>query len=122
MNVFKFQLGQFFLVIGVFALAVFLVTVQSQSPLFSMLFGGVVCAILGISLMTRNGTRRTEESARFRRVRHARQKSRERREKKRQKQQERRERASQNQQTQRQGQSQQPRERQEQQEQRERRS
>jgi cytochrome c biogenesis protein CcdA len=138
MSVFKFQLGQFFLVIGVIMLAVFMVTTQGQSPLFSLLFGGVLLAMLGISLMTRNRTPLTEESARFRRVRRARQKSRERREKKRQKQQARRESAGQRQQEQRQQQSrgqqeqrqrqsrgqqeQRERQRQEQQEQRERQS
>jgi sugar phosphate permease len=123
MSVFKFQLGQFFLVIGVFMLAVFFVTVQSQSPQFALLFGGVLGGVFGISLMTRN-RKRPEESARFRRVRRYRQKARERQEKKRQKRQERRERASQSQPAQRQMQSQPPRERQtrEQQEQRERQS
>ena len=116
MRVFKYQIGQFFLVIGVIMLAVFSVTTQGESPLFSLLFGGVLLTMGGISLMTRNRTILTEESARFRRVRRYRQKSRERREKKRQKQHERRERASQRQQEQRE------RQLQEQQEQRERQS
>jgi hypothetical protein len=86
----KFQFGQFFLVIGVIMLAVFFVTDQSQNPQFLLFFGGLLVAAAGVSLMLRNRTPLTGESARFRRVRSYRQKSRERREKKRQKEQERR--------------------------------
>jgi len=92
MKSFRFQIGQFFLVIGVFMLAIFLVTGQGHNPQFLLFFGGVLIAGVGISLMVRNRTRVTTESARFRRVRRMRQKARERREKKRQQQQERRER------------------------------
>jgi cell shape-determining protein MreC len=92
MRVLKFQIGQFFLVIGVIMLAIFFVTGQSQSPQFLLFFGGVLIAGAGISLMMRNRTAFAGDSARFRRVRHYRQKARERREKKRQKLQERRER------------------------------
>jgi hypothetical protein len=90
MRTFKFQIGEFFLVIGVIMLAVFFVTDQSQNPQFLLFFGGLLASAAGISLMVRNREPLTGESARFRRVRRYRQKSRERREKKRQREQERR--------------------------------
>jgi hypothetical protein len=91
MRLFKFQIGQFFLVIGVFMLAVFFVTDQSRSPQFLLFFGGVLVIAVGISIMMRNREPPTGESARFRRVRQYRQKSRERQEKKRRELQARRE-------------------------------
>jgi hypothetical protein len=90
MRAFRFEIGEFFLVIGVIMLAIFFVTVQSQSPLFVLLFGGLLVGGFGLSLITRNRAPRTEESARFRRVRRYRQKAQERREKKRYKEQDRR--------------------------------
>jgi len=92
MRVFKFQIGQFFLVIGVIMLAVFFVTDQSQNPQFLLFFGGLLVVAAGVSLMLRNRTPLTGDSPRFRSVRRYRQKARERREKQRQRQQERRER------------------------------
>ena len=91
MRLFKFQIGQFFLVIGVIMLAVFFVTDQSQSPQFLLFFGGLLVIAAGISVMMRNREPSTSESARFRRVRRYRQKSRERQEKKRRELQDRRE-------------------------------
>ena len=90
MRAFRFEIGEFFLVIGVIMLAIFFVTVQSQSPIFMLLFGGLLVGGFGLSLMMRNRTPRTEGSARFRRVRRYRQKAQERREKKRQREQDRR--------------------------------
>lgn len=90
MRAFKFQIGQFFLVIGVVMLAVFFVTDQSKNPQFLLFFGGLLVSAFSISLMVRNREPFTGESARFRRVRRARQKAAERREKKRQKEQDRR--------------------------------
>jgi hypothetical protein len=86
----KFQIGEFFLVIGVILLAVFFVTDQSQNPQFILFFGGLLSAAAGISLMVRNREPFTGESARFRRVRRYRQKQRERQELKRIRAQERR--------------------------------
>jgi Sec-independent protein translocase protein TatA len=90
MQTFKFQIGQFFLVIGVIMLAVFFVTDQGKNPQFLLFFGGLLIIAAGVSLMTRNRTPLAGESMRFRGVRRYRQKSRERREKKRQREQERR--------------------------------
>jgi hypothetical protein len=90
MRSFKFQIGEFFLVIGVIMLGVFFVTDQSQNPQFLLFFGGLLFFAVGISLMMRNRTPLTGESLRFRRVRRYRQKASERREKKRQREQERR--------------------------------
>jgi hypothetical protein len=89
----KFQIGQFFLVIGVIMLALFFVTSEGQSPQYLLFFGGVLIAGCGISLIMRNRTPFASESARFRRVRRMRQQARERRDKKRQKLQEKRERS-----------------------------
>jgi hypothetical protein len=91
MRAFKFQIGQFFLVIGVIILAIFLVTGEGHSPQYLLFFGGLLVAAGGISLMAHNRAPRAE-STRFRRVRRMRQKARERREKKRQQLQEKRER------------------------------
>ncbi len=82
MRAFKFQIGQFFLVIGVIMLAVFFVTDQSQNPQFLLFFGGLLVIAAGISIMIRNRESSSGESARFRRVRAYRQKARERQEKK----------------------------------------
>jgi len=90
MRAIKFQIGEFFLVIGVILLAVFFVTDQSRNPQFSLFFGGLLVSAAGISLMLRNREPIAAESARFRGVRRYRQKSRERREKKRQRDQDRR--------------------------------
>jgi len=90
MRAFKFQIGEFFLVIGVILLAVFFVTDQSRNPQYILFFGGLLVSAAGFSLMVRNHEPATGESARFRGVRRYRQKSRERRERKRQKAQERR--------------------------------
>ena len=90
MRVFKFQIGEFFLVIGVILVAVFFVTDQSRNPQYSLFFGGLLASVAGISLMVRNREPITGDSARFRGVRRYRQKSLERREKKRQKEQDRR--------------------------------
>ncbi len=92
MRTFKYQIGQFFLVIGVFLLAIFFVTGQTSNPQYMLFFGGVLITGAGVSLILHNRTAYTGESARFRGVRRYRQKARERREKKRQKLQERRER------------------------------
>jgi hypothetical protein len=91
MRNFKFQIGQFFLVIGVIMLAVFFVTDQSHNPQYLLFFGSLLVGGFGFSLMMKNRSSRSEESARFRSVRRYRQKERERREKKRQRAQERRE-------------------------------
>jgi hypothetical protein len=92
MKVFKFQLGQFFLVVGVIMLALFFVTGEGGHPQYLLFFGGVLIGGGGVSLMFRSRPASASESARFRQVRRMRQKSRERREKKRQQLQERRER------------------------------
>jgi ABC-type multidrug transport system fused ATPase/permease subunit len=92
MQAIKFGIGQFLLVIGVTMLAIFFVTYASQSPRLLLFFSGVLVVGTGLTLMLKNQTERTSESARFRSVRRYRQKARERREKKRQKLQERRER------------------------------
>jgi hypothetical protein len=86
----KFQIGQFFLVIGVIMLAVFFVTDQSQNPQYLLFFGSFVVLAAGISLMVRNREPLGGDSARFRSVRRYRQKSRERQEMKRIRAQERR--------------------------------
>lgn len=91
MRVFKFQIGQFFVVVGVIMLVVFFVTDQSKSPLFMLFFGSLLIIAVGISIMMRNREQEPGESARFRRWRAYRQKSRERQEKKRRELQERRE-------------------------------
>ena len=91
MQTFKFQIGQFFLVVGVIMLAVFFVTDQGKNPQFMLFFIGLLIVAAGVSLMVRNRAPLSSESMRFRGVRRYRQKSRERREKKRQKEQERRE-------------------------------
>ncbi len=91
MRAFKFQIGEFFLVIGVIMLAVFFVTDQSHNPQFLLFFGSILVIAAGISLMMRNREASSGESARFRRVRASRQKSRERAEKKRRELQARRE-------------------------------
>ena len=91
MQTFKFQIGQFFLVIGVIMLAVFFVTDQGKDPQFLLFFGGLLIVAAGVSLMMRNRAPLTGESMRFRGVRRYRQKSRERREKQRQRAQDRRE-------------------------------
>jgi nicotinamide riboside transporter PnuC len=91
MRSFMFQIGQFFLVIGVILLAVFFVTGESNDPQYLYFFGGVLITAFGVYLMHRNRSQ-SGESARFRAIRRQRQKARERREKKRQELQERRER------------------------------
>lgn len=92
MTEFKYQVGKFFLVIGIIMLAVFFVTLQGQDPEHIFLFGGVVIGVVGVSLMVRNRSSLTSESARFRLFRHYRQQARDRREQSRQKRQEYRER------------------------------
>ncbi len=91
MRAFKFQIGQFFLVIGVIMLAVFFVTDQGKNPQFLWFFGGLLAGAAGVTIMYRNRESQSGESARFRRLRQYRQKSRELKEKKRQQMQARRE-------------------------------
>ena len=92
MKVLKFQIGQFFLVVGVIMVALFFVTGNGGHPQYLLFFGGALIVGAGISLMMRNRPPSPGESARFRRVRQARQKARDRRERKRQQLKERRER------------------------------
>ena len=91
MRAFIFQVGLYFVVIGVIMLAVFFVTDQSKSPQFLLFFGGLLVIAFGISIMMRNREPASGESARFRRIRAYRQKQREREERKRRELQERRE-------------------------------